>query len=86
MPLAQNDIEGSWGKLSIGWPETPYTIEKWLLCTKAEVVPYGSYVAMQPNYPSHDGAVIRVETQELLQKLERAYKGMFVECAHLLAR
>lgn len=62
--------------LSAGWPETPHTMGKWLLCTKAQVVPYGSYVAV--------GNVIRIETPELMRKLEEAYKGMFVDCRHLL--
>jgi len=80
MPLQYDDEPGSWGRASEGWPETPYTIGKWLLCTKAEVVPYGSYVLM--NFK--DGGTIRVETEALKRKLETAYKGMFVDCRGLL--
>lgn len=40
------DEPGSWGRLSEGWPSTPYTAGKFLLCTKAGVVPYGSYVVV----------------------------------------
>ena len=71
---------GSWGRLSEGWPETPYTPGKWLLCTKADVVPYGSYVCIQPNYPSDAGAVIRVASEELKKRLDEAYREMFIIC------
>lgn len=84
MPLIYDDIPGSWGPASEGWPETPYTIGKWLLCTKAHLVPYGSYVAVSPNYPSYEDAMIRIENEHLKQKLEEAYDGMFVKCRHLL--
>lgn len=76
MPLVYDDVPGSWGPQSKGWPETPYTMGKWLLCTQANVVPYGRYV--------HVGGVIRVETEELKRKLDAAYTGMFVECRALL--
>ena len=46
MPLEYDDEPGSWGRLSEGWPETPHTAGKWLLCTKTEIVPYGSYVVV----------------------------------------
>lgn len=99
MPLTYDDEPGSWGRRSEGWPETPYTMGKWLLCTKAAVVPYGSYVVIQPNYGADRqqyesqtersrkdaiGAVIRCETEALRDKLDAAYKGLFVECGHLL--
>lgn len=66
------DEPGSWGRLSEGWPETPHTPGKFLLCTKAEVVPYGSYVVIQPNYPSDKDAVIRLESEALKNKLVTA--------------
>lgn len=99
MPLTYDDEPGSWGRHSEGWPETPYTMGKWLLCTKAAIVPYGSFVVMQPNYgkdrsdsdswtererKDHIGAIIRVETQAMLDNLEDVYKGMFIGCGHLL--
>jgi hypothetical protein len=78
MPLAYDDIPGSWGQMSEGWPETPYTPAKWLLCTKADIVPYGSYVVVGAKQrpfrfadPEARGgydyseAVIRVETEAL---------------------
>jgi hypothetical protein len=86
MPLTYDDIPGSWGTQSEGWPETPYTIGKWLLCTKAHVVPYGSYVTIAPNYPDYKDAVIRIENENLKQKLEESYDGMFVKCRHLLKK
>lgn len=76
MPLLYDDIPGSWGKQSESWPEVNYTMGKWLLCTKALVVPYGSYVKV--------GDKIRIETKELAIKLEETYIGMFVECRRLL--
>lgn len=76
MPLAYDDEDGSWWRLSEGWPETPDTEGKWLLCTKVGVVPYGSFV--------RGNGVIRVETGELKRKLEQAYQGMFVECGSLV--
>jgi len=78
MPLTYDDIPGSWGPQSVGWPSTPYTMGKWLLCTKAKVVPYGSYV--------HVGDVIRVETDEYRRRLDLAYQGMFVDCRNLLLK
>jgi hypothetical protein len=85
--IAAYDEPGSWGRLSEGWPSTPYTIGKMLLCTKAEVVPYGQYVVIHADnkYPSYDGAVIRVANEALKAKLEKAYEGMFVECKRYIA-
>lgn len=94
--IAAYDEPGSWGRLSEGWPETPYNTAKWLLCTKAHVVPYGQYVVVgskprtdpkphvQPGGYDYSEAVIRVASVELLEKLEKAYRGMFVECAEIL--
>lgn len=89
MPCVYDDEAGSWDHQSKGWPETPYTTGKWLLCTKAEIVPYGSYVAvgaksLGAGTYDYSKANIRVETEALKQKLERAYHGLFIECAHLL--
>ena len=86
MPLTYDDGDGSWGPLSRGWPETPYTIGKWLLCTKAGVVPYGSYVKIAPNYPSDEGAYLRIETEAMKARLEQVYDEMFVRCRHLLVK
>lgn len=92
MPLAYDDVPGSWGPQSEGWPETPYTPAKMLLCTKAEIVPYGSYVVVgnEYTYPhkrqpdgswyDYSNAVIRVETEALKQRLEKVYNDMFGEC------
>lgn len=84
MPLVYDDVPGSWGTQSNGWPETPYSVGKWLLCTKAQVVPYGSYVVvgskMVNGREDCTEAVIRVETPALKAKLEAAHHGLFVEC------
>lgn len=99
MPLTYDDEPGSWGRHSEGWPETTYTMGKWLLCTKAAIVPYGSFVVMQPNYGKDRspgdtrfdrerkdaiGAVIRCETEALRDKLDQVYYEMFIKCGHLL--
>lgn len=89
--IAAYDEPGSWGRLSEGWPSTPYNTAKWLLCTQAEVVPYGQYVvvgAKQKPFRQYDRhatggydyseAVIRVATEELKAKLEKAYDGLFI--------
>jgi len=82
---AAYDEPGSWGRLSEGWPETPYTKAKWLACTQDNIVPYGQYVVVGTrrnerlhNYdtttPLYDysQAVIRVATPELRTALEAA--------------
>ena len=71
MPLVYDDIPGSWGKLSKGWPFTyENAYEKYVflnkLSPKARPVPYGSYVF-------HNGQ-LRIESQELLCILEEEYK------------
>lgn len=83
--IAAYDEPGSWGRLSEGWPETPYTPGKLLLCTKCEIVPYGQYVVITPNYPSNRDAVIRVADEVLKARLEKVYNDMFVECKRYIA-
>jgi hypothetical protein len=87
--IAAYDEDGSWGRLSEGWPETPYNTAKWLLCTQAEVVPYGQYVVVGSKQISgarydYSEAVIRVASEELRAKLEKAYQGLFVSNAESL--
>ncbi len=92
MPLKYDDRDGSWGHLSEGWPSTPYTEGKWLLCTQANVIPYGSYVAVGAKQVpfgyqwDYSEAVIRCENQALVDTLEKAYDGLFIKCAHILAK
>lgn len=97
MPLAYDDEPGSWGRMSEGWPETPYTPGKLLLCTKAGIVPYGSYVVVgsklnerrhqwdttTPRY-DYSEAVIRVETEALKQRLEEIHHEMFEVCHRMM--
>lgn len=91
---ADYDEPGSWGRASEGWPSTPYTAGKLLLCTKANIVPYGSYVVVgvervehpeahwwEPSYHyDYSKAVIRCETQEQVDRLERVHREIFVTC------
>jgi hypothetical protein len=89
VPLQYDDVPGSWGTQSEGWPSTPYSMGKWLLCTKAKIVPYGSFVVVGATgkYPyDYSKAVIRCETVALRDNLERVYEEMFVKCRNLLIR
>lgn len=66
MPLEYDDIPGSWGAGSKGWPafrcnDEAHAKRAFVACTKEYVVPYGSYVMVDLD--------IRVETPELLAKL-----------------
>lgn len=83
--IAAYDEPGSWGRLSEGWPETPYTPGKMLLCTKAGVVPYGQYVVVGAEYVAGVGydyskATIRCASTELRDRLDSVYRDMFQEC------
>lgn len=71
----------SWEVLSEGWPDTPYTKEKWSACVKGKVVPYGEYVVVgtmytypisQPDgsYYDRSNAVIRCSNARYIEKLE----------------
>lgn len=85
MNLAQleNSQDIDWGEASEGWPDTAYTEEKWLLCTKSKIVPYGEYVVVgteyiypkrQPDgsYYDYSKARIRCSTIEHVKNLEDA--------------
>ena len=66
MPLQYDDIPGSWGQASKGWPRYTALNSDWaerafIACSKEYVVPYGSYVAV--------GLDIRVENLDYLAKL-----------------
>jgi len=79
MPLAYNDIPGSWGTYSEGWPyircETEDESKRaFIACTKTNLVPYGSYVVVdevrlpfgvRPSKPEHYVRHLRFETEEL---------------------
>lgn len=72
MPLNQNDHgDMSWGHLSKGWPSTNVMAEaKWVFANKSHVIPYGSYVLMESDTKK---PYLRVETQELLNKLNERF-------------
>lgn len=66
MPLAYDDVPGSWWHGSKGWPEYVAPDETtaqvaYIFCTKGKAVPYGSYVLR--------GNVLRVETVEHLARV-----------------
>jgi hypothetical protein len=80
MPLVYDDVPGSWGPQSEGWPEVPWTPAAWKRAV-AEL-PYGSYVVVGTRinerkhrwdtttpYYDHSRAVIRVETEALARLL-----------------
>jgi hypothetical protein len=67
MPLTYDEEPGSWKRLSEGWPEIKFMNDThadvaFILCGRARVVPYGSYVKV--------GNTIRVETNKQLKDLE----------------
>ena len=81
MPLKYDDIPGSWGTYSTEWPKLVFATSDeasraFIACTKAHVVPYGSYVLNDDTrYPRQwkDGKPtieLRVETIPLRDKLE----------------
>lgn len=66
MPLSYDDIPGSWGTYSKGWPTLHCANEleaqrAYVACTQEDLVPYGSYVLV--------GNDLRVESEQLLDKL-----------------
>lgn len=68
MPLQYDDIPGSWGTYSRNWPyyqccDEAHAWRVYVACTKEKVLPYGSYVLT--------GLHLRVETPEMLEKLQR---------------
>lgn len=59
MPLQYDDVPGSWRGFSASWPKIVFLTEDeakraFIACTKANVVPYGSYVMV--------GLELRTET------------------------
>ena len=82
--------DGSWGAMSDGWPDVAYTPAKFLLCSKAEIVPYGQYVVVGGKHTSagydYSEARIRCATQELCDKLDRVHNEMFVICRDSIER
>jgi hypothetical protein len=81
MPLQYDDVPGSWGTGSREWPALVFPTSDlarraYIACTKANVVPYGSYVLMDDtNYPRQwkNGKAtteLRIETIPLRDKLE----------------
>lgn len=68
MPLTYDDVPGSWGVYSEGWPSISFSTEDkanraFIACTKAKVVPYGSYVMMDNS--------IRLETKKHKEALAK---------------
>lgn len=66
MPLTYDDTPGSWGIYSKDWPSITFdseeqTLRAYIACTKANIVPYGSYVMLDK--------CLRVETEQLKSKL-----------------
>lgn len=68
MPLTYDDVPGSWGVYSQGWPSTfEHAHAKWVFANKSnKLIPYGSYVLMDSD---KERPHLRVESQELLDKL-----------------
>jgi hypothetical protein len=97
MPLTYDDIPGSWGQMSEGWPETPYTPGQMAALhqgrdralrllrrrrSQAAAVPVRDPEA-RGGY-DYSEAVIRVETEALKQRLEKVHHEMFEVCHDLI--
>jgi hypothetical protein len=78
----ENSQDVSWETASTGWPETSYSEEKWLACTKEKVVPYGEYVVVgveytyphkqnDGSYYDYSNARIRCSSIEYCDRLEK---------------
>lgn len=68
MPLEYADVPGSWGYLSRGWPKLTLPTDDeanraYIACTKARIVPYGSYVMV--------GRELRCEREQYVYALAR---------------
>lgn len=69
MPLAYDDVPGSWATQSTGWPKLTFTTQEAhdaarQTMIQSHIVPYGSYVSV--------GTELRVENEafkELLQNM-----------------
>ena len=71
MPLEYDDIPGSWGEYSKGWPSTSdHAYEKCVFANKSKLIPYGSYVLMESGSKQ---PYLRVENTELLEKLNENF-------------
>lgn len=65
MPCVYDDVPGSWGQQSKGWPQIHDPEDKArMLVIKTDLVPYGSYVTV--------GGYLRLETQEYVEKVKKA--------------
>ena len=74
MPLQYDDIDGSWGHYSKDWPSThEHAHAKWVFANKTAIIPYGSYVLMDNHCEDNKRPCLRVETQELLNKLNENF-------------
>lgn len=70
------DEDGSWGRLSEGWPEiTEHAYEKYVFCNMTGVVPYGSYVFMGTGNPLHTGreGKLRVVDEASVKRLNEKF-------------
>lgn len=65
MPLVYDDVPGSWGRMSEGWPfiHDPDS-EARKLVIQNKLVPYGSYATV--------GEYLRLETQEYVERVRAA--------------
>lgn len=79
MPLEYDDEDGSWWRLSEGWPEiTNEAYAKYIFANMSKVIPYGSYVFSHGDYRNckdspHKGDVLRIENEELQKLLNNNY-------------
>lgn len=64
----------SWWTASEGWPETTEdAFQKYVFANKSKIIPYGSYVFGRAGYGDLPTDVLRVESDELLKRLNENY-------------
>lgn len=69
MPCVYDDIPGSWGQQSLGWPSIADPNEEVRkLVIRTGIVPYGSYVTV--------GGRLRLETEEHVEKVRTALRAL----------
>lgn len=75
MPLNQYEHgDQSWWTLSQGWPEERHHARAKYILAARGILPYGTYVFGCRGYRGLDQETLRVETPELLKKLNEEFE------------
>jgi len=81
---ADYDEDGSWGRMSEGWPEIvgDDAFNMYIYANKTKCIPYGSYVLMDEKgrYGAQE-SIIRVHQEHLAQLKESFYSSRAVDAS-----